>query len=102
MYLSRWRFELGVFESPATRASLFQSPAPALAPFPVPGRSALFLLLGGVAGAAAGLRRMQRSRWRPAIGGRPHRRPPRRRVSPAPFFFADCGWLLVGRVFYRT
>jgi hypothetical protein len=49
------------------------------------------LLLGGVTGAAAGLRRMPRSRWRPAIGGHPHRRPPRRRVSPAPFFLANCG-----------
>ena len=27
------------------------------------------------------------------VGGRPHRRPPRRRVSPAPFFLADCGGL---------
>ena len=52
------------------------------------------LLLGGVAGAAAaGLRRMPRGRWGPAIGGRPHRRPPRRRVSPAPFFLADCDGL---------
>ncbi len=51
------------------------------------------LLLGGVAGAAAGLRRMPRGRWGPAIGGRPHRRPLRRRVSPAPFFLADCDGL---------
>jgi hypothetical protein len=52
------------------------------------------LLLGGVAGAAAaGLRRMPRGRWGPAIGGRPHRRPPRRRVSPGPFFLADCDGL---------
>jgi hypothetical protein len=37
------------------------------------------LLLGRVAGAAAaGLRRMPRSLWGPAIGGRPHQRPPRR------------------------
>ena len=43
-----------------------------------------------VAGAAAaGLRRMPCGRWGPAIGGRPHRHPPRRRVSPAPFFLAD-------------
>ena len=27
------------------------------------------------------------------VGGRPHRRPPRRRVSPAPFFLADGGGL---------
>jgi hypothetical protein len=47
------------------------------------------LLLGGVAGAAAaGLRHMPRGRWGAAIGGRPHRRPPQRRVSPAPFFLA--------------
>ena len=49
------------------------------------------LLLGGVTGAAAGLRRMPRSQWLPAIGGHPHQRPPRRRVSPAPFFLDDCG-----------
>jgi hypothetical protein len=60
------------------------------------------LLLGGVAGAAAGLRHMQLSQWRPAIGGRPHRRPSRRRVSPVPFFLADCGGLLVGWVFCWT
>jgi hypothetical protein len=41
---------------------------------------------------------MPRGRWRPAIGGRPHRRPPRRRASPAPFFLADCGGLSVGWV----
>ena len=29
-------------------------------------------------------------------GDRPHRRQPRRRVSPAPFFLADCGGLSVG------
>jgi hypothetical protein len=57
------------------------------------------LLLGGVAGAGAGRRRMPRGRWRPAFGGRPHRRPPRRRASPAPFFLADCGGLSVGWVF---
>jgi hypothetical protein len=52
------------------------------------------LLLGRVAGAAAaGLRRMPRGRWGPAIGGRPHLRPPRRRVSPAQFFLADCDGL---------
>ena len=51
-----------------------------------------------VAGAAAGLRHMPHGRWRPAIGGRPHRRPTRRRVSPAPFFLTDCGRLLVSWV----
>ncbi len=35
---------------------------------------------------------------RPAIGGSPHRRPPRRLASPAPFFLADCVWLSVGWV----
>jgi hypothetical protein len=34
-------------------------------------------------------RRMPHGRWRPAIGGRPRRRPPRRRASPVPFFLAD-------------
>ena len=45
-----------------------------------------------VAGATAGLRRILRGRLRPAIRGirgSPHRRPPRRRVSPAPFFLVD-------------
>ena len=37
-------------------------------------------------------------RWRSAIGGRPRRRPPRRRASPAPFFLADFGGLSVGRL----
>jgi hypothetical protein len=60
------------------------------------------LLMGGVTGAGAGLRRMPRGRWRPAIGGRPHRRPPRRRASPTPFFLADCGGLSVGWVSCRT
>ena len=46
------------------------------------------LLLGGVAGAAAGLRRMPRGRWRPAIGDRPHRRPPRRLGSLPPRSFS--------------
>jgi hypothetical protein len=52
----------------------------------------------GVTGAGAGRRRMPSCRWRPVIGGRPHRRPPRRRASPAPFFLADCGGLSVGWV----
>jgi hypothetical protein len=34
------------------------------------------LFLGGMAGAGAGRRRMPRGRWRPEIGGQPHRRPP--------------------------
>jgi hypothetical protein len=66
-------------------------------PFPCQGaaRCGLSLVTGGVAGAGAGLHRMPRGQWRPAIGGRPHRRPPRRRASPAPFFLADCGGLSV-------
>jgi hypothetical protein len=36
--------------------------------------------------------------WKPAIGGRPHRRPPRRLASPVHFFLADCGGLSVGWV----
>jgi hypothetical protein len=39
--------------------------------------------------------------WRPENGGRRHRRPPRRRASPAPFFLADCGGLSVGWVSCR-
>jgi hypothetical protein len=58
----------------------------------------LYLVAGGGAGAGAGLLIMPRCLCRPAIGGRPHRRPPRRRASPAPFFLADCGWLSVGWV----
>ncbi len=54
------------------------------------------LLLGGLTGAGAGRRHMPRSQCGPAIGGHPHRRPPRRRPSPAPFFLADCGGLSVG------
>ena len=61
-----------------------------------------FLLLGGVAGAGAGRRRMPPSRWRPDLGGRPRRRPSRRRTSPVPFFLADCDWLSVGWVFWMT
>ena len=57
-------------------------------------RCELCLLAGEGAGAGAGRRRMTRGRWR----GRPHRRPPRRRASPAPFFLADCGGLSVGWV----
>ena len=60
----------------------------------------LRLVAGGVAGAAAG--RMPRGRWRPAIGGRPHWRPPRRQSSPVPFSLAYCGGLLVGWVSCRT
>jgi hypothetical protein len=41
---------------------------------------------------------MPSGRWRPALGGRPRRRPPRRRASPSPFFLADCGRLSVGWV----
>jgi hypothetical protein len=60
------------------------------------------LLLGGVAGAGSGRGLMPRSQWRLAIGGHPHRRPPRRRASPAPFFLANCGGLSVGWVSCRT
>jgi hypothetical protein len=49
-----------------------------------------------VAGAGAGRLRIPCGRWRSALGGRPRRRPPRRRASPAPFSLADCGGLSVG------
>ena len=55
-----------------------------------------------VAGACAGRRRMPRGQWRPALGGRPRRRPPRRRASPAPFFLAGCSRLSDGWVSCRT
>jgi hypothetical protein len=61
-------------------------------------RCGLCLVNGGVAGTGEGRRRMPRGRWRPALGGRPRRRPPRRRASPAPFFLANCGGLSVGWV----
>ena len=51
---------------------------------------------GRCSGAGAGRRRMPRGRWRPVLGVRPRRRPPRRRASPARFFVADCGGLSVG------
>jgi hypothetical protein len=60
------------------------------------------LLLGGLAGAGEGLRRMPRGQWQLAIWGHPHQRPPRRRASPAQFFLADCGGLSVGWVSCRT
>jgi hypothetical protein len=50
--------------------------------------------------AAVGLCRMPRGQWLPAIRGLPHQRPPRRRVSPATFFLADCGGF--GSVSCRT
>jgi hypothetical protein len=59
----------------------------------------LHLVAGGVAGAGAGRLRMPRGRCRPAIAGRPHRRPPRRRASPAPFFLADCGGSIMTGVY---
>ncbi len=50
------------------RVARRNGPALALAPFPCRGAApcGLCLVAGGVAGAAAGLRRMSRSRWRPA------------------------------------
>jgi hypothetical protein len=36
--------------------------------------------------------------WRPALGGHPRRRPPRRRASPVLFFLAYCDGLSVGWV----
>jgi len=55
----------------------------------------LCLVAGEGAGAGAGLRSMPSGLCRPALGARPRRRPPRRRASPAPFFLADRGGLLV-------
>jgi hypothetical protein len=54
------------------------------------------LVAWGVGGAGAGRRRMPRGRWRPALGGRPRRRPPRRRASPAPFFLATVAGCRLG------
>jgi hypothetical protein len=73
----------------ADRVARRSGPAQALAPFPVPGRSSLWTASCclGVSGDGTGLR---------LIGDRPHRRPPRRRASPAQFFFANCGGLSVG------
>jgi hypothetical protein len=81
----------------ACRVALRSGPAPALAPFPVPGRSSLWtvsccwggwlvLLLRGCAACGAVGGCLQ--------SGRRHRRPPRRRVSPAQFFLADCGGIV--------
>ncbi len=76
----------------AGRVARRSGPAPALATFPVQGRSCgLCPFAWGGGWCGAGLRRMPSGRWRPAIGGRPHRRQSRRRVYPAPFFLADCG-----------
>jgi hypothetical protein len=82
----------------AGRVARRGGPTPALAPFLVSGLIPLWTCVvgGGVAGAGAGRRRMPHGLWRPAIGGRPHRRPPRRWASPAPFFLAYCGGLSVG------
>ena len=65
-------------------------------------RCGLRLVVGEGAGAGAGRRRMPRGRWRPALGGGPRRRPPRRRASPAPFWRLSVGWLsswtVIGRL----
>ena len=47
----------------------------------------------GWVGVMPVLRIVVDGQWRPAIGGRPHCRPPRRRVSPTQFFLTDCDWL---------
>ncbi len=79
-------------------------PSPAVCGFPAVWvvcrgvRCGLSLVDWGVGGAGAGRRRMPHGRWRPALGDRPRRRPPRHRASPAPFFLADCGRLSVGWV----
>jgi hypothetical protein len=55
----------------ACRVARRGGPVPALAAFPVPGRSSLWTascFWGGVAGAGAGRRRMLRSLWWPATG----------------------------------
>jgi hypothetical protein len=104
----------------AGRVARHSGPAPALAPFPVPGRSSLWTVSCWSRGLDWRMHESvedtklstnkQHSLWggwlvlllrgcdvcravSGAIGGRPHRRPPRCRVSPDLFFLADCDGL---------
>ena len=63
-----------------------------------PAQCGLCLLVGGGGWCCCGSAAHATRSVAACIGGRPYRRLPQRRASPAPFFFADRGGLSVGWV----